>query len=357
MRHSISRFLLISLTLVNAEDGQIPKVGLFSMLPYFLEQIPYSSRPMDLPSFFKNLLSGPVNTLTYLLDPSSAGTADEKVIICCSSRDFPVPSQVFMNQSSTFLFNFSLPTYFVMHGYIDGDFDPYGLLRMAPPELLKYEDANVCTVDWSLWASYDYSTAIGFMFQVGEHLAKFIKLLHNEGLNYDHLTLIGHSLGAHGVGWAGSLLDGQVDLIIGTDPAGLGFCPPFQFLPSEKRLNATCAKRVQTINTNLVVGCGIPLGHANFYPDLGMLSPGCGLRFITCNHYEANYYLLGSLNPDNQFVGVQCKDQAAAVLDDLFPTCNYSSTNIMGLRTQRREGNFFLWGTSDFLPKPYKPNK
>ena len=85
--------------------------------------------------------------------------------------------------------------------------------------------------------------------------------------------LIGHSLGAHIVGFAGKrLFNPQVDLITGLDPAGPGFAEGYQ------SLEKTDAKRVVVIHTDigkhsLTEGLGNPraLGDVDFFPNGGTL--------------------------------------------------------------------------------------
>lgn len=353
---TLSLLFWVSLFLVAAaaaEEGRIARVGLLSTLPYVLETF---GDHRDIPTFgMREMLASPLKTLKLLQDPDSAGSVEEKVSFICSSRAFPTPTRVYLNMSSSYQFNYSLPTYFWAHGFIDGYYNLDGSLQLGIKQLLKYVDGNVCAVDWSSWAAYDYITSIRFLYLVAEYLANFLLQLHSCGLQYKNLTLIGFSLGSHLVGWTGKLLHGQVGSIIATDPAGLGFTELAQMVYAERRLSRRSAKNVQTINTTPgMISSRKPLGHENFYPNLGLpIQPGCTMNGIDCDHSISNYYLISSFNPDRKFVGVQCPNQLAAIADDIIHDCNYERTNILGLRSKRIRGNFFFRTTNKLLPTPF----
>lgn len=60
--------------------------------------------------------------------------------------------------------------------------------------------------------------------------------------------------------------------ISGLDPAGNGFFPP----TGEKPVNRDDADFVDLIHTDVFyLGSGFPTGHADFFPDYGLLQPSC----------------------------------------------------------------------------------
>lgn len=88
------------------------------------------------------------------------------------------------------------------------------------------------------------------------------------------IHLIGHSLGAHAAGFAGSFTSARVSRISGLDPA----LPGFEITAGpELRLDPTDAEFVDVIHTcGGVLGFYEPLGHVDFYPNGGVPSqPGC----------------------------------------------------------------------------------
>jgi hypothetical protein len=91
------------------------------------------------------------------------------------------------------------------------------------------------------------------------------------------IHIIGHSLGAHAAGYAGSRIKPQISRITGLDPAG----PYFEFTDPKVRLDPTDAKFVDIIHTDgqshLQLGLGLlqPIGHVDFYPNGGKEQPSC----------------------------------------------------------------------------------
>lgn len=97
-------------------------------------------------------------------------------------------------------------------------------------------------VDWEVIANMNYLTAHATVDAVGEYLAMFISLMVEKySLQLWNVKIVGHSLGAHVAGFAGSILFSQVGTIVGLDPAG----PLFQKDDPNKRLDNTDAQFVE----------------------------------------------------------------------------------------------------------------
>ena len=115
----------------------------------------------------------------------------------------------------------------------------------------------------------------------------FIQNLINEfNVSPSSFHLIGHSLGAHVVGYAGKWLEGKLAHITGLDPAG----PYFEGLTNPAaRLWHTDAQFVESIHTDAhhlipTLGFGMyeTCSHIDFYPNGGVSQPGCDQeRFTT----------------------------------------------------------------------------
>lgn len=61
-----------------------------------------------------------------------------------------------------------------------------------------FGDCNVCVVDWSRLASYEYSlTAHKHTKMVAQAISNFIEFLTPYGLNIEDVSIAGHSMGAH----------------------------------------------------------------------------------------------------------------------------------------------------------------
>lgn len=111
----------------------------------------------------------------------------------------------------------------------------------------------------------------------------------NSSLDYFHL--IGHSLGAHVVGYAGKFLDGKLAQITGLDPAG----PMFEGVKNPKaRLWYTDASFVDSVHTDAV--SGIPnygtyetCSHVSIFPNGGKEQPGCPpISYSHTNNMDSN---------------------------------------------------------------------
>lgn len=81
------------------------------------------------------------------------------------------------------------------------------------------DSANVVLVDWSDWTQkLDYAEAVYQLPTVAGYLVHWLNgLREHRGIinGFDNVTMIGHSLGAQLIGYAGHRLNGTVNRIIG----------------------------------------------------------------------------------------------------------------------------------------------
>ena len=92
--------------------------------------------------------------------------------------------------------------------------------------MLQQLDGNVFCVDWSTVAADPlYFPVVPLTQTVGQMIGHFItRLVAATGVSLNDVHLIGHSMGAHVVGFAGgSLAPNKVAQISGLDPAGPGY--------------------------------------------------------------------------------------------------------------------------------------
>lgn len=75
--------------------------------------------------------------------------------------------------------------------------------QMIKDEFLKKYDANVIVVDWEELAGQIYFRASTYPQEVGNYTAQFLNFLAENGADPKNMHLVGHSLGAHLVGFAG----------------------------------------------------------------------------------------------------------------------------------------------------------
>ncbi|XP_028129780.1 pancreatic triacylglycerol lipase [Diabrotica virgifera virgifera] len=193
-------------------------------------------------------------------------------------------------------------TIFIVHGWKDSH--KADVNSHVREYILRDHDVNIFVVDWSPIAGKGYLTAQGSMQKVGGYIADFARSLNKKyGLQLNKLKFVGHSLGAHICGCAGAALDGQVDRIVGLDPAG----PLFREERTDNRIDASDAENVQIIHTNGgKMGYLAPCGDSDFYPNGGKSQPGCGFDLGGGCAHSRSYAIYAESLTSTGFVGQQC---------------------------------------------------
>lgn len=179
-------------------------------------------------------------------------------------------------------FDASKPTYILIHGFVD--VFTSGAWNSMVREHLQREECNVIRVDWSDGNGLPYYQATANVRLVGAHAARLVHhLVTIYGVQAANVHFIGHSLGAHGSGYAGEALKKNYDMVLGRitglDPAGLYFenlKPTVRLDPTDAAFVDTIVTDGQNILTNNAFGAALPMGHINFYPNGGLQQPGCG---------------------------------------------------------------------------------
>ncbi|XP_055343684.1 pancreatic triacylglycerol lipase-like [Paramacrobiotus metropolitanus] len=180
-------------------------------------------------------------------------------------------------------------TFILIHGFSDSFH--YAWWQKIVEELLENGDYNVMRMDWSAGNQVLYAQATANIRLVGAYVAKFLIHLQSQYRvdPSNGVHLVGHSLGAHGAGYAGSIMRRKgfpLGRITGLDPAG----PYFTNTDAAVRLDPTDAMIVDTIITDGEstiltgsYGSPQPMGHINFLPNGGLRQPGCekGLFHVT----------------------------------------------------------------------------
>ncbi|EHH65047.1 hypothetical protein EGM_18389 [Macaca fascicularis] len=292
-------------------------------------------------------------------------------------------------------------TRFIIHGFIDKG-DERWVIDMCK-NLFKVEEVNCICVDWKKGSQTTYTQAANNARVVGAQVAQMLDILSTE-YSYppSKVHLIGHSLGAHVAGEAGSKTPGlsriteysyppsKVHLIghsLGAHVAGeagsktpglsriTGLDPveaSFEGTPEEVRLDPSDADFVDVIHTDaaplipfLGFGTNQQMGHLDFFPNGGENMPGCkknalsqivdldgiwaGTRdFVACNHLRSyKYYLESILDPDG-FAAYPCTSYKSFESDKCFP-CPDQGCPQMGHyadkfagRTSEEQQKFFL---------------
>ncbi|XP_028129781.1 pancreatic lipase-related protein 2-like [Diabrotica virgifera virgifera] len=196
-------------------------------------------------------------------------------------------------------------TIFVIHGWLGSrEADVNSYIRR---NLLRYHNVNIFVVDWSPIAGDLYVFAQSQVRKVGEYVADFVRSLINVySLQLDRLTLVGHSLGAHICGNAGAALNGQVETIVGFDPAGPLFIASYK----DNRIDKDDAINVQIIHTNggrlLKLGYYDPCGDSDFYPNGGRTQRGCECDLTGICSHSRSYELYAESLTTGAFVAQRC---------------------------------------------------
>lgn len=225
----------------------------------------------------------------------------------------------------------SKPIIILSHGW-NADGHEYGSRFASAYLSVGLGDWNIISIDWGRLESWaNYPGAAEMTRHVGRHAATLVLLLTQAGMDLSSIHLIGHSLGAHVVGFIGKEVQsmglGKVSRITGLDPAK----PFFELATIKDRIDKSDAEFVDIIHTNsgnLWDGClsiPKPLGHIDFYPAGGEHQPGCteaclGSNCINmtiedlfkggCSHDRANEYFIESIKstPPSRFLATSCRN-------------------------------------------------
>ncbi|XP_017484001.1 PREDICTED: lipase member I-like [Rhagoletis zephyria] len=175
---------------------------------------------------------------------------------------------------------------------------------------------NVFAINWRDQAeSIYYLKPARYSIHVGRAVSRLIDLLvEKHYADPQRIHLIGHSLGAHIMGYAGSFARYRVGRITGLDPAR----PAFEnCIGPENHLDATDAEFVDIIHSCAgILGFQKPIGSVDFYPNGGRApQPGCSELakiFTGCSHGRASEYFAESVHSDKGFYASACNS-----LDDM----------------------------------------
>jgi pancreatic triacylglycerol lipase len=250
--------------------------------------------------------------------------ATNEVFFMLFTRTNPVVGQRIGSDRSSILsssWNSAFDVRVLVHGFQGSHTAPENIVTTA--EFLRRRDYNVIgevyfqlshvlrqfskvllnclsAVDWSAIATTD--DALARSPEVGAVIGRFIDFLHQQGFtHHSRVNIIGHSLGSHVAGFTGkSVMYGKINAIFATDPGAFVISDD----PSG-RLDESDAVYVESIITSSI-GFRQPISHATFYPNWGLLMPGCGIN-MACNHHRATEFYTESISSNN-FIARQCTD-------------------------------------------------
>lgn len=208
--------------------------------------------------------------------------------------------------------------FFIIHGWLNDFSSPINAL--IKKSLFEISKENIFVVDWSKLAKSNYITAKSSVKKVGEMVGELVKKI-EVTFSRSTFMMVGHSLGAHVAGHAGASLKGNLDGILGLDPASVLFSDSHP----EDRLDKTDAKTVHVIHTS-TWGLQEPIGHADYFPNGGLNQPGCFLDMLDiCAHSRSYLYYAESIQRGN-YKAVKC----ASYLDFEGGKCAENEESLMG---------------------------
>lgn len=187
------------------------------------------------------------------------------------------------------------PTYAIAHGWnstggnAGNNYKPTDWMANHAQTLRQREsNANIILVDWEDGARNPlYLPSAGRTDDVGNLLAAYLR---NSGVDPNYTTIIGHSLGAHIAGFAGSAYrqstGRSISQIVGLDPAG----PAFEGKPASDRLDPTDATRVVSFHTSNTLGYDDRLATLDVYANWNDLFQPGSSSFVGNHSYATTLF-------------------------------------------------------------------
>ncbi|ELU15322.1 hypothetical protein CAPTEDRAFT_216637 [Capitella teleta] len=193
-------------------------------------------------------------------------------------------------------FNPDLPTKILIHGYNNNA----GGMKSISDAFLVHAgyDFNVILVDWAKGAAgLLYPQKASNVRVVGACTGNLLQeLVAQKGASLSEMHCIGTSLGAHGCGYVGRYLGGQLGRITGLDPAKQWFRTDNVEVRLDKS-DAIFNDNIHTNNAGLInFGIGKSIGHVDFFPNKGKNQPPCkGKPGPNCPHMISQAYFIQSI--------------------------------------------------------------
>ncbi|XP_045447678.1 inactive pancreatic lipase-related protein 1-like [Melitaea cinxia] len=242
------------------------------------------------------------------------------------------------------------PVKVLIHGYTGyKDYSPNTEIRPAYMECCDY---NIISVDYNKLALEPcYIQAAQNTELVGMCLAQLIdELVQNYGFKLPQFHIIGFSLGGQTAGQVATYLkSGKLDRISGLDPA----LPLFATINKTRKLDSSDAQFVDVLHTNaLAKGKFEASGHADFYPNGGIMQPGCmsteNQTKSSCDHARAPLYYAESIITDIGFYATKCSSWIAYVIG----WCSLTSNEevIYGEYTPKNTTGLYFFSTNSEPP-------
>ncbi|CAF0737891.1 unnamed protein product [Brachionus calyciflorus] len=240
------------------------------------------------------------------------------------NRRLGVNSEVIKYNSLGQYYDATLGTKFIIHGFLHNGIKQW-VVDMKN-EILKADNVNVIVVDWSKGNGFPYTQATANTQVVGSEIARLVNtFINTKGAKAADFHIIGHSLGSHIAGYAGSKIK-DLGRITGLDPAG----PYFENTDPKVRLDPLDAVFVEAIHSdgsaNLLLGLGLmqPLGHVDYYPNGGKNQPDCP---ATSDKLLGGIFNIATLDVAGVEDTVACSHQGAVsfYIDSIKNRCKFTA--------------------------------
>ncbi|CAL8139644.1 unnamed protein product [Orchesella dallaii] len=241
---------------------------------------------------------------------------------------------------------------FLTHGFIHHiDVDWMADMKNA---MLEHENMTVVVLGWGGGANIGvdrYELAAKNIEPVGCWLGNHLREIKRRKPD-TYLWGVGHSLGAHLMGFAGKC-SRSLDRITGLDPAG----PNFETELTPSRLTAADAKFVDVIHTDGYsrpwtlqsitaptnhYGTLVPMGTVDFYPNWGHSQPGCeNFSFIGSHNRAFELFTWTVFRPGKFKTNMKLKDSPTymTIKKDVFPD---EEETEMGFYCDGGKGNYYI---------------
>ncbi|XP_055311609.1 phospholipase A1-like [Sitodiplosis mosellana] len=309
----------------------------------------------DIDHFIAKVMAGIELTTVYTVSfGKNYPPIDQDVTFWCMAPGQADVNQTYLNDPDiASKIDLTKPMSFLIHGWLGGlnggnmylpseGGSGKGWVRSSAASWARFANCNVCAVDWSRLANYDYSVAaMRHTKMVADALEYFVRFLIDNGVDIAKVKIAGHSLGSQIAGFIGEKFKGKIDSIYGLDPAGPGFTFPFD-LGESTRLDPSDAQYVQCVHTSRgTLGTTKDCGHANFIMNGGYIQPGC--FSVLCSHSRAHDFFEEALDPANEFIAEQCSGSFKLFFKHTFLRQPCSDiTDRLGIHSQRIPGRFFM---------------
>ncbi|XP_028173132.1 inactive pancreatic lipase-related protein 1-like [Ostrinia furnacalis] len=291
-------YLVAKACVVAHEDGNDPSYGsqwlLYMDESGYLHEMNFSTLPLETRGFSY----GKVYCYLYTRENNKQG----ELLVPPDDENDNIESKYFKESGDIKA---------ITHGWLSKENTDW--IQNIKNAILGVSDVNVLTVDWSELADNPVYPWSAFSTRyVGKYLAKIIRsLMKTYGVKNSRIHLIGHSLGAQVMGYAGMYSGEKIHRITGLDPARPLFELPL--MDPNFRLDPSDANFVDIIHTcGGILGYRDSHGHADFYPNGGKApQPGCGgIKDIIegCSHGRSHEYFLESIDSDIGFDSYPCED-------------------------------------------------